>query len=385
MKRLLTYLIPLVMLLAPSASLRAQMLGAEDISEVYALVRYFKTHIPLADTAAHLTITHVYLNTDYRYVKLTVILDKGQTIDNPDHYLHYFTHDSRWSLQPLADHAFDLRLNVQANKTPAGAAYNYTTLDLQNALNPPDELRARQYLQGFAYSVSQTLPIPLSEGEVFSQCYYDTQRQMLTACYDYTTDQWDYVANLVRSSTESVRSELMETLLADTSAQLVMAAYVGDVTFRYLYRNHDHTDSAEVFVSPWMWEPLIESRPDDNDTLGVLQYIAHSVTAECPVQVDTATTLLRCELDTVARTLTYYYDVQELSMLNLEHSGQTAVDYLNQAIEAALRSDNGQTLATYLIGGNFNLAYHYSSARSARPVVITLTPENLRAIIAKTE
>ena len=61
-KQLQHLLLALVLLLVP-ATARAQMLGVEDITPVYDLVKTFKSLIPYRDTANHLTVTHVFMST----------------------------------------------------------------------------------------------------------------------------------------------------------------------------------------------------------------------------------------------------------------------------------------------------------------------------------
>ena len=131
-KQLQRLLLALALLLAPAIA-QAQMLGAEDITPVYDLVKTFKRLIPYRDTANHLTVTHVFMSTDYRYIKLSIAYDSDQVINDTTQsaMLDYLVHHDQWSLQPLADHTFDLRLNLFIKGKAHSAQYNYTTADLQ--------------------------------------------------------------------------------------------------------------------------------------------------------------------------------------------------------------------------------------------------------------
>ena len=134
MKRLLQRLtIAAALLFAIGSPLRAQKLGVEDITPVYDLVKTFKRIIPYHDTASHLTVTHVFMNTDYRYVKLFLRYDPDQSItpQTQKQILDYLVHHDLWSLQPLADHTFDLRVELSIKDKPVSARYDYTTADLQ--------------------------------------------------------------------------------------------------------------------------------------------------------------------------------------------------------------------------------------------------------------
>ena len=161
MKKLLRrFLIAATLLLAMGPTARAQMLGAEDITPVYDLVKTFKRIITYYDTDNHLTVTHVFMSTDYRYIKLFLRYDSDQTINDETqfHILNYLTHHDLWSLQPLADHAFDLRVELFIKDKPVSARYDYTTADLQEALSPSLEQQARDFMAQVAQSVSKMLP-----------------------------------------------------------------------------------------------------------------------------------------------------------------------------------------------------------------------------------
>ncbi|MBR1835442.1 MAG: hypothetical protein IJ785_08070 [Bacteroidales bacterium] len=384
------------MLLGPAGSMRAQMLGAEDITSVYDLVKTFKRIIPYRDEANHLTITHVFMNTDYRYIKLTVFYDADQTIDaeTPSRALNYLAHHDLWSLAPLADHTFDLRVVVAVRDKPVGGQYNFSTLDLQNALSPPAADLARSFLAKTAQSFSADCPILLSEsGERLSSMVYDSAARMLTAVYEYPDTVWPGIRDYILLNTDAVRRFNAHSLIADTANGFVAAAQVGEVTLQYRYRDYARTDSAEVNIAPWMWESLYDGAPAEvdtgelhslSDTLLMLSLIAEGVSAECPTAVDSFTTMISCIFDSVNRVMTYTYRVDELAMLNIEGNAE-AQNSLSQGIQQVLVTDDALPLVQLLLSAQATLVYHYSSPRSRAPLTFTFTPDQLEELMASAQ
>ena len=251
-------------------SARAQMLGVEDITPVYDLVKTFKRIIPYRDTANHLTVTHV----------------------------DYLVHHDQWSLQPLADHTFDLRLNLFIKGKAHSAQYNYTTADLQQALNPPPiEQQARDFMAQVAQRVSEMLPRQINDdGETLVECYYDTAALLFTAVYKYPNALWPDIKEKIEANLDSIRYQLAMHLLDESSGGMGEAAYIGGITMRYRYRDHSRTDSTELLIAPWMWETYLSEASSDDvslmDDMTLLSYIAENVNKECPSPVDSLTTLI---------------------------------------------------------------------------------------------
>lgn len=390
--RLVHLLLLAVLLLCPASSLRAQMLGAEDITSVYDLVKTFKRLIPYRDEANHLTVTHVFMNTDYRYIKLTLFFDADQTIDEKTQSLtlNYLAHHDLWSLTPLAEHTFDLRVVIAVRDKPVGGQYNYSTLDIQNALSPPAADLARALLAGMPKELSDDYPILLSDnGERLSNMFYDSAALILTAVYEYPDTIWTGIRDYIRQNTDAVRRFNAHSLIADTASRVDVAAQVGEVTLRYRYCDYAHTDSVEVLIAPWMWEVFYADAPIEgdtaalatlSDTLLMLSMIADGVNSECPTAVDTLTTLVSCNFDSINRVMTYTYHVNELAMLNIESSAE-AQNALSQSIQQALITDEALPLLQLLISVQATLVYHYSSPRSRAPLTLTFAPSQLQEMI----
>ena len=394
MKRLLQRLtIAAILLFAIGSPLSAQKLGVEDITPVYDLVKTFKRIIPYHDTASHLTVTHVFMNTDYRYVKLFLRYDPDQSItpQTQKQILDYLVHHDLWSLQPLADHTFDLRVELSIKDKPVSARYDYTTADLQNAISPPFEQLARDYIAQVVQTLQGDLPAHLDDdGQMLVASHYDTAARRVTNIYVFPDTVWPSVRDRIVNHTDEVRRITAQNLLSGAAEGMASSAYLADVTLCYRYGNYSRTDSAEVFIAPWMWETYYNDMDFGSDTADIIEtadssilllsMIAESVNRDCPAAVDSLTTMLRCTFDSVNRVLTYTYRVNELAMLNIENNAN-AQSQLTDAVEQALLSDAGRPLAQLLVTAQATLVYSYTSPRSQSPLTLTFPPAHIEEIL----
>ncbi len=394
MKRLLQRLtIAAALLFAIGSPLRAQKLGVEDITPVYDLVKTFKRIIPYHDTASHLTVTHVFMNTDYRYVKLFLRYDPDQSItpQTQKQILDYLVHHDLWSLQPLADHTFDLRVELSIKDKPVSARYDYTTADLQNAISPPLEQLARDYIAQVVQTLQGDLPAHLDDdGQMLVASHYDTAARRVTNTYIFPDTVWPSVRDRIVNHTDEVRRITAQNLLSGAAEGMASSAYLADVTLCYRYGNYSRTDSAEVFIAPWMWETYYNDMDFGSDTADIIEtadssilllsMIAESVNRDCPAAVDSLTTMLSCAFDSVNRVLTYTYRVNELAMLNIENNAN-AQSQLTDAVEQALLSDAGRPLAQLLVSAQATLVYSYTSPRSQSPLTLTFPPARIEEIL----
>lgn len=394
MKRLLQRLtIAAALLFSIGSPLRAQKLGVEDITPVYDLVKTFKRIIPYHDTASHLTVTHVFMNTDYRYVKLFLRYDPDQSItpQTQKQILDYLVHHDLWSLQPLADHTFDLRVELSIKDKPVSARYDYTTADLQNAISPPLEQLARDYIAQVVQTLQGDLPAHLDDdGQILVASHYDTAARRVTNTYVFPDTVWPSVRDRIVNHTDEVRRITAQNLLSGAAEGMASSAYLADVTLCYRYGNYSRTDSAEVFIAPWMWETYYNDMDFGSDTADIIEtadssilllsMIAESVNRDCPAAVDSLTTMLSCTFDSVNRVLTYTYRVNELAMLNIENNAN-AQSQLTDAVEQALLSDAGRPLAQLLVTAQATLVYSYTSPRSQSPLTLTFPPARIEEIL----
>ena len=385
MKKLLyRFLIAATLLLVIGPTARAQMLGVEDITPVYDLVKTFKRIIPYYDTAAHLTVTHVFMSTDYRDIKLFLRYDPDQTVNGQTQswMLDYLTHHDRWSLQPLADHAFDIRVELSIKDKAFSARYDYTTADIQNALASPEQ-EARTFIAQVVAAIQNDLPYQVDDqGQQLVTSHYNDTSHLLTNIFLFPDTAWLHVHDRLVNNMDDVRRTTAKSLLSESAGGLATAAYLGEVTLRYRYCNYSRTDSVEVFIAPWMWETFFTDFGVEDDTaiidnMQLLSYIAENVNKDCPSPVDSLTTLVSCVLDSVNRVMTYTYQVDELAMLNIE-TGTDSQSQLAANIEHNLRTNNeARIVVQLLIDTDVTLVYLYSSPHSRNPITIAFTPQQL--------
>lgn len=334
-----------------------------------------------------------FMNTDYRYVKLFLRYDPDQSItpQTQKQILDYLVHHDLWSLQPLADHTFDLRVELSIKDKPVSARYDYTTADLQNAISPPLEQLARDYIAQVVQTLQGDLPAHLDDdGQILVASHYDTAARRVTNTYIFPDTVWPSVRDRIVNHTDEVRRITAQNLLSGAAEGMATSAYLADVTLCYRYGNYSRTDSAEVFIAPWMWETYYNDMDFGSDTADIIEtadssilllsMIAESVNRDCPAAVDSLTTMLSCAFDSVNRVLTYTYRVNELAMLNIENNAN-AQSQLTDAVEQALLSDAGRPLAQLLVSAQATLVYSYTSPRSQSPLTLTFPPARIEEIL----
>lgn len=394
-RRIVRWLLAAGVLMAfPADLLHAQKIGVEDVTPVYDLVKTIKRALPYHDTSYRFTVTRAMINTDYRYVMLTVVMDSTETVDESTKALlfDYFMHHSPWQLKPLEEHTFDLTLYVLADGKPVYEYYTYTTLDMREALSPSIEVKARRFLLEVSRAIAKELPQQTDDyGETLVQCYFDTANLVFLSVYEYPDSNWPEVKNYVSNNTDEIRRSSALSLIMDTSVGLDYAVLAAGVTMKYQYRDRSRTDSVEVNIAPWMWEFFYKDALEEmefRDAYGrgeaaiMLSKMAEGMNKECPSVVDSFTTMTSCVFDTVSRELRYSYRVDELIMLNLEKNSNI-YDFLKEDIVALIRTDEGMELVNLLLAADASLVYYYTSPHSKTPLVISFTPPQLKEMLTE--
>lgn len=377
----------LAALLFAVVPLNAQPSEDETVWPVIELRSKMKNILPYRDTVNHLTVKSVSVDMDYRYMRIVIVLDKGQSMKDADWYLHYLALHEMWSLAPLGENAFDLRLLVQHEagdrKGSGGGSYNYKPTDILQAFQPPLWQQARDYIGAYARHVASTLPHVTGEGETMVDCRYDEDARVMTTTFEYDVSYWPPVKQYLSDNMGAVRKERAVALVADTATSIAFAAYKGDVTFRYVFRSSGAGDSVEMFIPPWMWESVYNPGSGSmSDTLKMVQYIADEVNKQCPTIIDSATTLVSCKLDTVARLMVYDYLVDKATMDNLKNT-PAALQALQQSVERAFLSTAGKAMGKYVVAAGVRVEYRYNTIRSNKPIVVALTPERIKELLGK--
>lgn len=377
MKRI-NYLMLVALIGALSLPVAAQ---DEDFSRLYALEKDIKAIIPYYDAENHLSISHVTMDADLRFFRLTFDLEVGQEVQDADWYLNYIAHNDLWDISPVADYGFYLRLAVKLpkgkTKGEGTAAFHYSPADLRAVLAPPLPVQARTFIAGLARHMNSQLPHVTGEGETMVGCRYDDSARVMTFTYDYSADHWPEVRQYIVENMDYVRKDRAASLVMDTVNHLAFVSYTGEVALRHVYRNEQHTDSVEMVIVPWMWEMVFgQGAAGSGGKMQKVQVVADEIDRQCPSRVDSTTTLVSCRLDTVARTMTYRYEVSETMMQSLEKD-KSVMQSLHRAVERAFLSQEGRRLAGYLKEAGVSVEYLYFSPLSKKPVSIVVPPERL--------
>lgn len=383
-KHVWKYFLPVAALMFAALSAQAQD-TEERLAPVYELRDTLVALIPFHDAGNQLTIQRAMLDVDYKFMRMTIAMDSGAVLQEPDWYLDYLTHHSRWSFVPLGELGFDLHLTVTTpkgkRKGSGGSSYTFTSQDILQALQPPLWQQAREYVGAYARHVASTLPHMTGEGETMAGCRYDEQARVMTTTFDYAAGMWPEVKQYLEENLGAVRKERARALVADTVTSIAFAAYKGDVTLRYVFRSQPRTDSVEMVIPPWMWESVYNPGAGSmSDTLMMIQYIADEVNKQCPTAIDSTTTLASCTFDTAARRMVYTYMVDESTLRNLTKSS-AALQALQQSVEKAFLSTAGKALGKYVVAAGVRVEYHYVASPSGKPVVVSVMPERIKELL----
>lgn len=343
--------------------------------------------VPYHDSVYHLTIQKVTLDVDYKYMRFLVDMDKGEKLEVANWYLDYLVRHSGWDFAPLGEKGFEIRMVVQTpkyeRKASGGGSYTFSSADILKALQPPLWQQAREFIGAYARHVAGTLPHVTGEGETMVDCRYDEVSRVMTTTFEYAGSYWPGVRQYLKENMGAVRKERALALVADTATSLAFAAYMGDVAIKYVFRSCKGCDSIEMIIPAWMWESVYNPGEGSmSDTLKMVQYIADEVNRQCPVVVDSATTMMECTFDTVARLMVYSYLVDEPTMQNLRKTPD-AMNSLRQSVERAFLSTAGRAMGKYVVAAGVRVEYRYGTTTSAQPITVVMSPSRIREILEK--
>lgn len=377
----------LMLLMLVWLPLEAQVADEEDFADVEELAETIKAQAPYYDAENHLSLVGVILNKEGRFLRVEYALEKGYQIKESEWFLDYFVHNDKWDVQPLLNHAFDLRILVKHPKmedspNQGASAFNYHPEDIQTAILLPLDEQARRFVASLAHRMNRQLPHATGQGETMVECRYDEKARVMTTVYEYAQGMWPEVRRYVMENMEMVRKDRAADLVMDTANHLAFVSYKGDVTLRHVYRDEHQTDSVEMLIAPWMWKSVFErGAASMTDPMEQLQSIADELNGQCPVRVDEQTTLEGCTLDTAARQLTYTYSLSATAMETFR-SGGPGRQALAEAIRHSYVSGEGRRLASHLISAGVAVRYNYSSPQSQEPFDIILTVDELKTIVS---
>lgn len=361
------------------------MSDREDTSAVQELTERFNRLIPFADSDAHLTIKHVFLNTEYRYLKLFVDEEKAVSTQDltPGFYLDYLTHNSHWSLYPLVEQGYSLRLVVfvKGDKSqgisPGDGMYNYNAEVLKDAISPAHEDFAQLSLLDFVQARPNVLSIRMQGGETWVSTTYNSDSMVVTNTYDCPDTLYGFYREWVSDNDFAFLLERITLWMYDTSylgAMLYKSTYSMDEVFR----NQSHTDSVRLRLSPWMFgDQYLAWRVDP---LISLQMSSRLTKAECPMVVDAFTTLTDCTVDMDSVMFIYHYEVDDTVMQMMKNNPEMVVSF-KESLWQGLQTDDGMELLDLLVSASASLRYVYSPKTSSQPLVITFDYDQLQALV----
>lgn len=385
--RLLLLLLLLFAARLSAQSPKADTLVAVDsgLADVLRLVGTMQDLLPYYDSANHFTMTFVYVNPDSRFIRVQLEPEVDQMVKEADWYLDYFAHHDRWDITPLVENEYVLRVMLRLPKTheksSGQAAFSFTPEDMARALAPPIEVQARTFVAGLARHMNSRLPHAIGDGEVMAGVRYDSVSRTMTTVYEYDAVHWPQTRDYVLRNLDRVRKDRAAALVMDTANHLAFVSYKGGVTLRHVYCDVRHTDSVEMVIEPWMWETVFEnSGPNFNNAMARVRTIADEVKRQCPSQVDGLTRMVDCRLDTVARRLTYVYELAEVSLQNLEEN-KKAQEALRASVYKVFTTTEGRRLAEYMIEAGVSVEYKYVSAKTKRQHSLVLSTAELRGIL----
>lgn len=369
--------------------LGAQTQADGALEEVRSLVRSFEKLIPYTDTVHHYTLTHVFLNEEYRYLKLTISQDTGTTIAETCMYdvFDYLVSQEGWTLKPLVDNGFELRLNLWSRNGAVSAQYRYSAEDMKQMLPMSPE----EWFVQLAVEMQKLLPRETVKGmEVLKNAWYSSDSDLFVIEYEFPDQVWAGKVKRTVGNTDSMRLERMKSLIADPDrVDVVEQAMRGKVTLQYQYYNQSHTDTVKIDIKPMDWELFIEMyRPEQaGEEGGNVQSLIYQfkigldqLNSQCPMQVDDVTVMDSCVFDTAMRVVTYYYSVSELAMLNLEHNAEMQ-QVLRGNIASTFVAENSKEYMALLADEGVTLVFQYASPRAGKPVIFAFSPEDIREIL----
>ncbi len=354
-----------------------------NMSDIYRLADSVRSAIPYYDSENHISLMHVLVNSDRRFLRLTFDLEVGQLVKEADWYLDYVAHHLKWDFSPLANKGFELRVAVNLPKTDEKAsktaAFTFYPSDLQQVFGQDLDVQARVYLAGLAKHINSTLPHLIGDGEIMYSCHYDEDAKVMTTTYQYTPETWPEIKQYITQNIDIVRKDRAMALATDTVNHLAFVAYKGGVTLRHVYRGQGTADSVVMTISPWMWRTVFEQGSgDEADAKHHLLVIAGQVKAQCPIVADANTTLTDCTFDTLSGIFSYTYQLTPQAAKQL--SAKDALKSLRHDIEKAFHSNQGRKLAQYIISAHAQIQYTYISS-SAEPLKVVFTSDELKKII----
>lgn len=354
--------------------------------------------LPVRNDADKYAVQEVHYDSVENCVHLTMNYDDGLRIPDREELLRSLAGFDDLALVNLSD--WDCELNVLAKSCPYphfpnSAEFRYSAAEIASADSAITVEYALQYIQRVGDTLPIVTPITLSRGETLVTGYFDRKAMQLVYVYDYSKKIWPDVKRYLTEHLDEVRSKRAVGLVRDeTDVNLAYAAYVAGVTLRHIYRNHSHTDSVEMYIAPWMWEPLLEEADEEvavedvpieemDEAAAVRNLIsqAEMINRTCPQQLN-GMTMTGISFDTVTRVFHYLYGLDEMAMLQLEKTPNA-----DASVRASMQSqikENAELrqFVQVVVKARAAMSYEYSSPHAKQPFVVFFSLEELQQMLS---
>lgn len=357
---------------------------------------FVRADLPARNDDDKYTVQELLYDSVENCVHLTMRYDDGLRSPDREELLRSLVDFDTLELGRIS--GWDCELNVLAKSCPYphfsnSAEFRYSAAEIARADSVVVSGYALQYIQRVGDTLPLITPITLGEGETLVTGYYDGEAKQLVYVFEYSESLWPDVRRYLTEHLDEVRSQRALGLVRDEDdVNLAYAAYSAGVALRHVYFNQRHTDSVEMFIAPWMWEPLMEgaaeSSASEQEEVSVegldeaaaverLLYEAELFNRECPHELD-GMTMRGCFFDTVSRVFHYVYELDDMTMLQLENTPN-----VDAPVRANMRSqietnDEFRRFVRLVVRAGAAISYDYSSSRAKRPIVVFFSTEELK-------
>lgn len=358
---------------------------------------FVRADLPARNDDDKYTVQELLYDSVENCVRLTMKYDDGLRVPDREGLLRSLVDFDTLELGRIT--GWDCELNVLAKTCPYphfpnSAEFRYSAAEIARADSVVVAGYALQYIQRVGDTLPMITPITLSGGETLVTGYYDGEAKQLVYVFEYSKKLWPEVKRFLTEHLDEVRSERAVGMMRDENdVNLAYAAYTAGVTLRHIYCNRRHTDSVEMYIAPWMWEPLLEradedvavedARIEEMDEAAAVRFLifqAEMNNRTCPHQIK-GMTIAGVSFDTVTRVFHYQYEVDEMTMVQLERTPNADAP-VRASMESQIKGDAGfRQFVQVVVKARGAISYGYTSPHAKRPFVVFFSLEELQQLV----
>lgn len=358
---------------------------------------FVRADLPARNDDDKYTVQELLYDSVENCVRLTMKYDDGLRVPDREGLLRSLVDFDTLELGRIT--GWDCELNVLAKTCPYphfpnSAEFRYSAAEIARTDSVVVAGYALQYIQRVGDTLPMITPIILSKGETLVTGYYDGEAKQLVYVFEYSKKLWPEVKRFLTEHLDEVRSERAVGMMRDENdVNLAYAAYTAGVTLRHIYCNRRHTDSVEMFIAPWMWEPLLEgadedvavedARIEEMDEAAAVRFLifqAEMNNRTCPHQIK-GMTIAGVSFDTVTRVFHYQYEVDEMTMVQLERTPNADAP-VRASMESQIKGDAGfRQFVQVVVKARGAISYGYTSPHAKRPFVVFFSLEELQQLV----